>query len=113
MQLDGTEVDAVLDSISGDNLDGRLLLAETMLGEDAMQFLTTDLGRYVIGRLNQDRTEAYLALAKTAFWRRRRIVTLQQTIAMTERLMTYFRQVIASGRSALAEMERSQQTGEF
>ena len=109
---DNNEVDAIVDALSLDSPDNRILLAETMLGEDAMEFMTTDLGRYFIGRVNQDRGEAYLVLAKTPWWRKRKIVQLQQRIEMTESLMLYFREIILSGKSALAELDKRNQTGE-
>ena len=110
MLLENEEVDAVIEQLG---MDDRLLLAESMLGEDAMQFMTSDMGRYLAGRVNQDRTEAYLALAKTSWWRKRRIVQLQQRIEMAESLMSYIRDIIMSGKSALAELDKRSSTGEM
>jgi hypothetical protein len=111
MQLEDS-TDAIIEALALDSPDNRILLAETMLGEDAMEFMTSDLGRYLIGRVNQDRGEAYFDLAKTPWWRKRKIVQLQQRIEMTEALMTYFREIILSGKSALAELDKRNQTGE-
>lgn len=110
MQLEDN-IDAIIDALSTDSPDG-ILMAEAMLGEDAMEFMTSDLGRYLTGRINQDRAEAYMKLAKTPWWRKHRITQLQQKIDMTESLMTYFREIILSGRSALAELDKRKTTGE-
>ena len=106
------EIDAIADALATDMPDGRLLLAESMLGEDAMEFLTSDLGKYLIGRCNQDRAQAYLDLAKVPEYRIWKRLELRKTIQMTEHLMTYFREIILSGRSALAELDKRNTTGE-
>ena len=111
MRLD-EGADEIIEALSMDMPDNRLLLAESMLGEDAMEFMTSDLGRYLVGRANQDRADAYFALSKTAWWRKRKIVALQQKIEMTETLLTYFKEVILTGRSALAELDKRHTTGE-
>ena len=113
MLLENDEVDAVIDQLAIDAPDDRLLLAESMLGEDAMQFMTSDLGRYLTGRINQDRAEAYLLLGRTPWWRKRRIMSLQRKIEMTESLMNYFRDLIMSGKSAMAELDKRSTTGEI
>lgn len=109
---DAEEIDAIADALAVDMPDNRLLLAESMLGEDAMEFMTSDLGKYLLGRVNQDRAEAYLALGKCPEWRFWKRLELRRTIDMTEHLMTYFREIILSGRSALAELDKRSTTGE-
>lgn len=113
MQLnDENEVDAIAEALAIDEPDSRLLLAQSMLGEDAMEFMTSDLGRYLIGRVNQDRAEAYLQLARVPEWRFWKRLELRKTIEMTEHLMTYFREIILEGRNALAELDKRNTTGE-
>ena len=53
--------------------DNAELYAEAMLGQDVESFLASDIGRYLIGRADQESAEAVDKL-KTVFpWRRRRI----------------------------------------
>ena len=84
------------------------LLAEVHLGEDASDFLKSDLGRYIVGRANQDIIDDVRALKKTAPWRTRKIRDLQNRIAVRESVKGYLLEAIHSGRMALDSLENSQ-----
>lgn len=85
--------------------DGPLLLAEAMLGEDALRFARSDLGRYLIGRADQEIKMATLALKTVYPWRWRRITHLQNKIAVAERVKAWILEAIVSGRTAMSEVE--------
>lgn len=86
--------------------DGHLLLAEAMLGQDALEFALSDLGRYLIGRADQEIRLATIALKTVYPWRWRRISFLQNKIAVAERVKSWLLEAIVSGRSAMSEVER-------
>ena len=92
--------------------DDRLLIAESMLGEDAAEFVKSDLGRYLIGRANQEIEDAVELLKKTASWRRNRIAQLQHNIRVAESAKEWILECIVSGKTALAALERRRTTGE-
>lgn len=103
---DENEIDSITEALISRIPDGRLLLAETDLGEDAAQFLTSDLGKYIIGRINIEISEFNDKLKTTFPMRWRRIQQLQNEIYKREALKVYLLQAIQSGRSALAELSQ-------
>ncbi len=112
MLLDNpNEIEALTEALTREP-DGRLLLAETDLGEDAAQFLTSDLGKYIIGRINIEISEFNGKLQTTFPLRWKRIMQLQNEIAMRETFKVYLLQAIQSGRSALAELSQRQMEAE-
>ena len=84
------------------------LLAEVHLGEDTSDFLKSDVGRYIVGRANQDIIDDVRSLKRVAWWRTRRIRELQNRIAVRESLKSYLLEAIHSGRIALDSLENSQ-----
>lgn len=102
------EIEAITQALLEHEPDGQLLGAEVDLGEDAAQFLTSNLGRYIVGRINIEISEFNDKL-KTVFpLRWKRVMQLQNEIAMREKMKIYFLQAIQSGRSALAELSNRQ-----
>lgn len=93
--------------------DNRLLVAEGMLGQDAVEFSKSDLGRYLIGRANIEISESTDMLKKTWAWRKRRIQQLQNEIWRAEHFKIWLLQAISSGRTALSELDRRTTTGEM
>ena len=76
------------------------LKAEFILGLDAVDFAKSDVGRYIIGRLKQDRDDAVDRL-KTVFpWRWRKIQELQNQIWRTETVEKYLGELIINGKNA-------------
>lgn len=95
-----------------DRLDptSRTFLAEATLGTDALDFVTSDLGQYMIGCAKQDAEDAHQKLKNTAPWRRRRIQQLQNDIKCAEQFVLYLRDLVIRGKAAeiaLDEANRS------
>src|SRR3990167_4936965 len=109
---DPNELETLTQALIEQEPDGRLLLAETDLGEDAAQFMRSDLGRYVIGRVNIELAELNAKLKRTFPLRWRRIMKLQNEIWRRETFKTYLLEAIQSGRSALAELSQRQSENE-
>ena len=63
------------------------LAVEFDMGEQASEFINSDLGRYMIGCARQDLQDAHRKLATTLPFRWRRIQSLQNDIRVAERLM--------------------------
>src|SRR5258708_1065288 len=104
---------AELHEIFTQDSDNRLLVAEGMLGQDAVEFAKSDLGRYLIGRANLDVMEGTDALKTTFPWRKRRIQQLQNAIWRAEHFKQWLLQAINAGRTALSELDRRTTTGEL
>jgi len=76
------------------------MFAEADLGRQAQEFLTSDLGRYMVGCAQQEHQEAVRQWKRTAFWRVRRIRELQNRAWRAEQFMFWLRDLIIRGRSA-------------
>lgn len=85
----------------------KMLLAEAMLGQDAEDFLRSDVGRYLIGRADQEIQEAQQKLATVSPWRRRRIQELQAQIWRAQSVKGWLIEVINAGRSAEQALEEA------
>lgn len=79
-----------------------LLFAEAAIGRDAEDFLKTDIGRYIIGRCEQEIDEAQELLSKVSPWRRRRIQELQNKIYRAKSLKGWLVELVDSGKAAEA-----------
>jgi hypothetical protein len=82
-----------------------LLIAEAVLGRDAQEFLATDLGRYLVGRAEQEKAEALAQLARVSPWRRNRIRQLQAEVWRAESVLSWLAELINSGRQAEHALE--------
>ena len=89
--------------------DGHLLLAEAMLGEECLEFVRSDVGRYVLGRADQEIKEATALLRTVLPFRWRRISVLQNRIKVAENTKKWLLEQIVSGKMAMAEVERRRQ----
>lgn len=78
----------------------RTLVAEVDLGDQAREFLRSDLGRHLVGCLHQEILIAQEQLNKTASWRRRRIQDLQNRVWRAQFMLAWLRELILSGKSA-------------
>lgn len=79
-----------------------LHLAEAVLGRDAEEFLSSDIGRYVVGRCEAEREEALSLLATVSPWRRNRIRQLQAQAWRAESLKGWLVDLVTAGRQAEA-----------
>jgi hypothetical protein len=82
-----------------------LLMAEAVLGRDAQEFLSTDLGRYIVGRAAQEKAEAQEKLSRVSPWRRNRIRQLQNEVWRAESVVGWLAELVNSGQQAEAALE--------
>lgn len=82
-----------------------VLFAEAILGRDAEEFFNTDIGRYLIGRCDQEIDEAQELLSRVSPWRRRRIQDLQNQIYRAKSLKDWVAELISNGKAAEALLE--------
>lgn len=83
----------------------RALYAEAILGQDAEEFLKSELGRYLLARSEEEETEALEALAKVAPWRRRKIAELQAKLWRARSFRSWLGEMIVTGKQALQQLE--------
>lgn len=86
--------------------ESQVLLAEIHIGEDAAEFVKSDVGRYLLGRANQEIKAATNDLKRVYPWRRNRIQQLQNQIKVHELFKSWLVEAIVSGRTALSELDR-------
>lgn len=82
-----------------------LLFAEAVLGRDAQEFLGTELGRYVLGRAEQEEQEALDQLSHTSPWRRNRIQQLQNEVWRARSMRQWLGELIQAGKQAEQQLE--------
>lgn len=102
------ELDELQELIADLSPESHTLFAEAVLGRDAVDFFTSELGRCMVGFAKQDLDEALQKLRKTSPWRWRRIQQLQNEVELAERFLLYVRDLIIRGIGAektLAERE--------
>lgn len=80
-------------------------MAEAVLGRDAEDFLRSDLGRYMLGRCDQEIAEAGQALATVSPWRRNRIRQLQNEIWRAQSIKGWLAELVTAGRQAEQVLE--------
>jgi hypothetical protein len=85
-----------------------LLWAEAVLGKDAEEFLNTELGRYMLGRCEQEIQEAQDQLSRVSSWRRRRIQELQNRVWRAKSVKEWLAELISNGKSAEAALEETE-----
>lgn len=83
-----------------------LLLAEAVLGRDAEEFLSSELGRYLVGRAQMEGEEATEKLKRIAPWRRRRITELQAQVWRAESFRDWLAEMVTAGRAAESALEQ-------
>lgn len=81
------------------------LVAEAILGKDAEEFLNTELGRYLIGRAEQEASEATQQLKDVWSWRSKKIQELQNKIWRAESVQSWLADLIISGRQAMETLD--------
>lgn len=81
------------------------LLAEAMLGQDAQDFLNSDIGRYLVGMAEQEEQEAIDLLSRVSPWRRRRIAELQNQIWRARTVKGWLVAMVTAGKAAEHALE--------
>lgn len=82
-----------------------LLFAEATLGRDAEEFLQSELGRYIVGRCEQEIADAQDKLSTVSPWRRNRIRQLQAQVWRAQSVVGWLAELIHAGKQAEAILE--------
>lgn len=80
--------------------EARTLYAESILGRDAAEFLGTELGQYMVGCARQEYQDAVEKLKTVGWWRRRRIMDLQNQAWRAESFLGWMRDLVIRGKAA-------------
>jgi len=67
---------------------------------DAENFLNSDLGRYLIECADMEIQSAKDELATIPYWRKRKIIALQNKIQIAASVPNWLKEVISNGRNA-------------
>ena len=81
------------------------LYAEAILGKDAEEFVESELGRFIIGRAEQEIEDAVNELKKCYPWRTRKIRELQNRIWRAESVQNWLAELVVRGRQALNQLD--------
>lgn len=88
------EIQALLDDLDPQS---HTLFKEAADGRDAQEFLSSPVGRYMLGAAQLEYREAMRRLLVTPWWRRRRIVELQNRAWRAEKFMGYLAEMVMAG----------------
>lgn len=89
--------------------NSRTFYAEAALGKDAQDFLSSDIGRFMIGCAKQDMEDAFTKLKTVSPWRRNRIRQLQNEVEVAERFILYIRDLVLRGKAAELALEEREE----
>lgn len=81
------------------------VVAQAVLGQKARDWLTSDLGKYVITRADSDIDRARQALVECPWWNSRRIRRLQNEAKVAQLFKVWMADAIIEGRNALQIIE--------
>ena len=84
------------------------LLAQAVLGHEAREFLASDIGRYLLGRAEQDERAALERLATVPWWRRRRIIELQNHVYRARSVRNWLAELVIDGQQAESVLEEQE-----
>lgn len=76
------------------------LYAEVLLGDEAVTFLNSDLGRVLRGYALQEVEEAKDALLTCPWWRKRKLQQLQFKAAVAKQFLGFIQEALIRGRVA-------------
>lgn len=108
--VDQSEAEALQELLNSLDPESRGLHLEFDMGEQASEFVHSDIGRYMIGAAKQDMEEAHSKLARTLPFRWRRIQALQNEIRVGEMFLLYLRDLIIRGTAAGKALEQRDET---
>ena len=86
-------------------MDEESTKAEYYLGKDAEDFIESELGRYIIGRIEQERAELVAKLIATPARANRRITQLQNEIWRCDTFKGWLADMVVRGKQALHQLE--------
>lgn len=81
------------------------LFAEATLGRDAEEFMSSDIGRYLLGRCEHEIIDAQEKLSVVSPWRRNRIRQLQNEIWRAKSVRDWLLEIVGTGRQAEAILD--------
>lgn len=90
--------------------ESRTFFSEAALGRDAREFIDSNIGRYMLGCAQQEYADAMIKLKTVAWWRRRRIIELQNKAWRAEALLTWLRDLVIKGKAAELALEEGEET---
>jgi hypothetical protein len=82
-----------------------VLWAQAAMGRDARDFFSSDLGRYLVGRCEQEKADAQEKLSRVSPWRRNRIVQLQNEVWRADAVVSWLAELVTSGQQAEQVLE--------
>ncbi|WP_282460103.1 hypothetical protein [Mycoplasmopsis arginini] len=85
------------------------LFAEAILGKDAEEFINSELGRFLIGRADQEIEEAVNELKICYSWRTRKIKDLQNRIWRAESFQNWLGELVIRGRQAMTQLDEPEE----
>ena len=91
------ELEAILETLDPAS---RTLIAEALLGRSVPRFLSTELGRYLVGCAQQEYASALGELETVPWWRRRRIQALQNQAWRARSFLVWLRDLVINGKMA-------------
>ena len=93
------------DMIAALDPESHTMFAEAAMGRDAREFFNSELGRYLVGCAQQEYAEAAAKLKVCAWYRKRRIVELQNQMWRAENFMVWLRDLIIRGKASELTLE--------
>ena len=103
--VDQSEKEALEELLAQVDPETLTLAAEFDMGDQARDFLHSEIGRYMVGCAHQDIQQAHTKLAKTLPFRWRRIQALQNDIRLGEMFLLYLRDLVIRGTAAGKALE--------
>ena len=87
------------------DLSTHALVAELEMGKQAQSFLASDVGRYMLARIEEEERQAIEALSTVWPWRRRRITQLQNQLWRARSFKEWLAELIVQGRQAEQQLD--------
>lgn len=94
------------------NEEEEALFAQAMMGEEAIRFLDSDLGRVLRGMAKQRIERAKDELLRTPAWRKRKIQDLQNQARMGQMFLGYLAELLRDGEVAHQQLKAMRQDHE-
>lgn len=85
-----------------------ILFAEAALGKDAEEFFQSDLGRFILGRCQQEIDAAHAELETVWPWRKSRIRALQTKAWRARTVVGWLGDLVTAGKAASDILEQEQ-----
>ncbi len=82
-----------------------VLMAEAILGQDAQEFINTELGQFLVRRADQEKKDALEQLARVSPQKKNRIRDLQAQVWRAESFLVWIAELITSGKQAEGVLE--------